>query len=77
VAPHRGEHFHALARFWTRIFAVAFAMGVGSDIPAVLLVAFIGLVISTIPYLVPPSITVWQAAARPAPSASSSRGWWC
>ena len=29
------------------------------------LVAFIGLVISTIPYLVPPSITVWQAAAAP------------
>lgn len=25
--------------------------------------AFIGLVISTIPYLVPPSLTAWQAAA--------------
>jgi cytochrome bd-type quinol oxidase subunit 1 len=33
VAPHRGEQFHALARFCTRIFAVAFAMGVGSGIP--------------------------------------------
>ena len=27
------------------------------------LVAFVGLVISTLPYLVPPSITLWQAAA--------------
>lgn len=26
-------HFHALARFWTKIFAVAFAMGVVSGIP--------------------------------------------
>jgi cytochrome d ubiquinol oxidase subunit II len=29
------------------------------------IVAFIGLVISTVPYLVPPTITVWQAAAAP------------
>lgn len=28
-----GEHFHRLARFWTRIFAVSFAMGVVSGIP--------------------------------------------
>ena len=28
-----GAHFHALARFWTKIFAVAFAMGVVSGIP--------------------------------------------
>src|ERR1700733_887965 len=28
-------------------------------------VAFIGLVISTMPYLVPPTITLWQAAAAP------------
>ena len=28
-----GEHFHRLARFWTKIFAVAFAMGVVSGIP--------------------------------------------
>ena len=27
------DHFHRLARFWTRIFAVAFAMGVVSGIP--------------------------------------------
>ncbi len=27
------EHFHRLARFWTRIFAVSFAMGVVSGIP--------------------------------------------
>ncbi len=29
----RAEHFHTLARFWTRIFAVAFAMGVVSGVP--------------------------------------------
>ena len=27
------EHFHRLARFWTKIFAVSFAMGVVSGIP--------------------------------------------
>src|SRR6185312_6374628 len=26
-------------------------------------VAYIGLIISTVPYLVPPTVTVWQAAA--------------
>ncbi|HTD11925.1 MAG TPA: cytochrome ubiquinol oxidase subunit I [Steroidobacteraceae bacterium] len=29
----QAEHFHVLARFWTRIFAIAFAMGVVSGIP--------------------------------------------
>jgi len=29
----KNEHFHRLARFWTRIFAVSFAMGVVSGIP--------------------------------------------
>jgi cytochrome d ubiquinol oxidase subunit I len=35
VLWHRtgSEHFHRLARFWTKIFAVAFAMGVVSGIP--------------------------------------------
>jgi cytochrome bd ubiquinol oxidase subunit II len=28
-------------------------------------VAYLGLVISTVPYLVPPSVTLWQAAAAP------------
>jgi cytochrome d ubiquinol oxidase subunit II len=28
-------------------------------------VAFIGLAISTMPYLVPPTVTLWQAAAAP------------
>src|SRR6185503_21298377 len=122
------EHYHRLARFWTKIFAVSFAMGVVSGIPlsyefgtnwsrfslvtgnvigpligyevltaffleasfpgvmlfgwqrvkpwlhltAAVLVAlgtaisgfvisFIGLAISTLPYLVPPSITLWAA----------------
>jgi cytochrome bd ubiquinol oxidase subunit II len=39
---------------------VAFYSAVG-----LFVVAFIGLVISTLPYLVPPSITLWQAAAAP------------
>src|SRR5262249_21657497 len=32
---------------------------------ALFVLAYCGLVISTVPYLVPPSITVWQAAAVP------------
>jgi cytochrome d ubiquinol oxidase subunit II len=39
---------------------VAFYSAVG-----LFVVAFIGLVISTLPYLVPPSITLWQASAAP------------
>ncbi|MDB6046161.1 MAG: appB [Gammaproteobacteria bacterium] len=39
---------------------VAFYSAVG-----LFVVAFIGLVISTLPYLVPPNITLWQAAAAP------------
>jgi len=30
------------------------------------LLGYLGLVISTFPYLVPPSLTIWQAAAVPA-----------
>jgi cytochrome bd ubiquinol oxidase subunit II len=33
---------------------------------ALFLLGYLGLVISTFPYLVPPSLTVWQAAAAPA-----------
>ncbi|MGH8209723.1 MAG: cytochrome d ubiquinol oxidase subunit II [Steroidobacteraceae bacterium] len=40
--------------------SVAFYSAVG-----LFVVAFIGLVISTLPYLVPPTITLWQAAAAP------------
>ena len=32
---------------------------------ALFIIAFAGLVISTMPYLVPPAITVWDAAAAP------------
>jgi len=32
---------------------------------AIFLLAFLGLVVSNVPYLVPPTITVWQAAAHP------------
>ncbi|HRE31899.1 MAG TPA: cytochrome d ubiquinol oxidase subunit II, partial [Candidatus Berkiella sp.] len=32
---------------------------------ALFLLAYVGLVISNVPYLVPPSLTVWQAAAAP------------
>ena len=33
---------------------------------ALFLLGYLGLVISNFPYLVPPALTVWQAAARPA-----------
>jgi cytochrome d ubiquinol oxidase subunit II len=33
---------------------------------AIFLLAFLGLVVSNVPYLVPPSMTVWQAASHPA-----------
>ena len=33
---------------------------------AIFLLAFLGLVVSNIPYLVPPAITIWDAAAYPA-----------
>jgi cytochrome d ubiquinol oxidase subunit II len=32
---------------------------------AIFLLAFLGLVVSNVPYLVPPTITVWQAASHP------------
>lgn len=32
---------------------------------AIFLLGFIGLAISTVPYLVPPSVTIWDAAAHP------------
>ncbi len=32
----------------------------------IFLLGYLGLVISTFPYIVPPSLTVWQAAAAPA-----------
>jgi cytochrome d ubiquinol oxidase subunit II len=38
-----------------------FACAVG-----IFLLAYLGLVLSNVPYLVPPSITVWDAAASPA-----------
>jgi cytochrome bd ubiquinol oxidase subunit II len=40
--------------------ALAFFAAVG-----LFVVAFVGLMISTFPYLVPSSITIWQAAAAP------------
>ena len=33
---------------------------------ALFLLGYLGLVVSTFPYLVPPSLTVWQAASAPA-----------
>ena len=32
---------------------------------ALFLLGFVGLAISTLPYLVPPSLTIWDAAAHP------------
>jgi cytochrome d ubiquinol oxidase subunit II len=39
---------------------IAFNAAVG-----LFIVAFIGLAISTLPYLAPPSVTLWEAAAAP------------
>jgi cytochrome d ubiquinol oxidase subunit II len=44
----------------------------GRDIPpflatiALFMLGYLGLAISTFPYLIPPSLTVWQTAAAPA-----------
>lgn len=55
----------------TVVLAVACWRGIGSRHPSqafysavgLFIVAFLGLAISTLPYLVPPSITLWEAAA--------------
>jgi cytochrome bd ubiquinol oxidase subunit II len=58
----------------TAILAYTCWRGITSDLPSLgfysavglFIIAFIGLAISTLPYLVPPTITLWQAAAPPA-----------
>ncbi len=58
----------------TAILAYTCWRGITSDRPSLgfysavglFIIAFIGLAISTLPYLVPPIITLWQAAAPPA-----------
>jgi cytochrome d ubiquinol oxidase subunit II len=57
----------------TLLLAVVCWRGIGGKHPSraffgavgMFVVAFIGLAISTMPYLVPPTITLWQAAAAP------------
>src|SRR6185437_4358073 len=57
----------------TVVLAVSCWRGLGGKHPTVgfysavglFVVAYIGLIISTVPYLVPPTVTVWQAAAAP------------
>jgi cytochrome d ubiquinol oxidase subunit II len=57
----------------TLALAVTSWRGIGGTHPSLaffgavglFVVAFIGLVISTMPYMVPPTITLWQAAAAP------------
>jgi len=57
----------------TALLAAAAWRGLGGRHPTqafysavgLFVVAYLGLLISTVPYLVPPSITVWQAAAAP------------
>jgi cytochrome d ubiquinol oxidase subunit II len=58
----------------TMVLAVSCWRGLGGRHPTVgfysavglFVMAYIGLIISTVPYLVPPTVTVWQAAAAPA-----------
>jgi cytochrome d ubiquinol oxidase subunit II len=74
----RWFHWDRLAYLWfipflTAIFAWTAWSGIrkGSGIQAFLssialfLLGFAGLAVSTFPYLVPPSVTIWQAAAVP------------
>ena len=57
----------------TAVLAIACWRGLSGRHPTVafygavglFVMAFIGLIISTLPYLVPPSMTLWQAAASP------------
>lgn len=57
----------------TAVLAVACWRGIVGPRPALafysavglFIISFIGLAISTLPYLVPPSVTLWQAAASP------------
>ncbi len=57
----------------TAALAVTCWRGIGSTHPSsafwsavgIFILAFTGLMISTLPYLVPTSLTVWQAAAAP------------
>jgi len=57
----------------TVVLAVSCWRGLGGRHPTVgfysavglFVMAYIGLIISTVPYLVPPTVTVWQAAAAP------------
>jgi cytochrome d ubiquinol oxidase subunit II len=57
----------------TLVLAVTSWRGIGGTHPSrafvgavgLFVVAFIGLVISTMPYLIPPTVTLWQAAAAP------------
>jgi cytochrome d ubiquinol oxidase subunit II len=53
-------------------FALWYWLGKGRDVPpflaaiALFLLGYLGLIISNFPYLVPPSLTVWDTAAAPA-----------
>ena len=55
-----------------RLRAAGAGSSKGRDVPpflatiALFLLGYLGLVISNFPYLVPPSLTVWQTAAAPA-----------
>ena len=57
---------------WPRAFAAWRAIGDGREaLPflatvALFLLGYLGLLISNFPYIVPPSLTIWQAAAAPA-----------
>ena len=56
----------------TAFARLALALEAGREVPpflgaiALFLLGYLGLVISNFPYLVPPSLTVWDTAAAPA-----------
>ena len=69
LLPVAGAAAH---RRWPRLHGVALARARAarccrsSAAIALFLLGYLGLVISTFPYLVPPSLTIWEAAAAPA-----------
>ena len=62
AGDHRADRRSARGARWTR----AARCGRSSPRSRMFLLGYLGLVISWFPYLVPPSMTVWQAAAVPA-----------
>ena len=60
AARHRGGHRRALALARARMRYAPFLLAA-----VIFLLCYTGLAVSLFPYIIPPSITLWQAAAAP------------